>query len=86
LDQVARSADPVSTAQQLGLRVEGASIQVTLVLGPGELHELAGLGVRPGTRVDDQVQAFIPVHLLCEVAATDVVETILAPSEAVPLN
>jgi hypothetical protein len=86
LDQVARSADPLLTARQLGLRVEGDSIQVVLVLGAGEVDELAGLGVRASTRVGDQVQAFIPIHLLCEVAATDVVETILAPSEAVPLN
>ena len=76
----------MAEAQRLGLRVEGGTIQVVLVLGEGDLDELNPFGVRPGTREGDRLQALVPIGALCQIAATQIVETILGPSRPIPLQ
>jgi hypothetical protein len=83
LDQIIRSASPLETAQKLGFRVQGSKLQVIVVLQDEESGYLADFGAEVGKQSGTQVQAFVPLARLCELARTENVLAIRLPAQAV---
>jgi hypothetical protein len=82
LPQIVESADPADTARSLGLRVRQNRVQVALVLnGPStDFLEQAGIDVAPISGAE--MQAFVPIPQLCELAADQRVLAIRPVSQA----
>jgi hypothetical protein len=83
LDQIMRSEAPLETAQKLGFRVEGSKLQVIVILRDEKSGFLAQFGAEVGKQSGTQVQAFVPLPRLCELARTDNVLAIRLPAQAV---
>jgi hypothetical protein len=84
LFQLTQADDPPRAAEQLGFRVQDGKVQVLLVLASEDSAFLGDYGVEIGTQSDNQVQAFAPIDLLCELADTDPVLAIRPLAQAVP--
>jgi hypothetical protein len=82
--QLTQADDPLHTAEQLGFRVKDGKVQVLLVLASEDTDFLQKYGVEPGTQAASQVQAFVPIDQLCELANADPVLAIRPAAQAVP--
>lgn len=83
LGQITQAASPLETARQLGLRVQGDKVQVLLVLNDEDVTFLQDFEVEIGKQSGTQVQAFVPLSRVCELASTDQVLAIRLPDQAV---
>jgi hypothetical protein len=84
LFQVTQATDPLRLAEQLQLKVKGDKIQVLLILEGEDTSFLQNFGVEIGTQNGSQVQAFVPINKLCDLANTDEVLAIRLPARAMP--
>ena len=84
LIQVVTSDDPLAAAQGQGLTIVDDRIQVLLVLDSTETEFLKAYDVQVGKLVGSEVQAFVPVARICELAKHEKVLAIRLPAVAVP--
>jgi hypothetical protein len=82
LRQVFESKDPTQEAQALGLNVREDQVQITLVLSRQGSAFLRALGVDVGKQTDKQIQAYVPISRLCELAEDKRIEAIYPVSQA----
>jgi len=83
LGQIVQSPNPPDTAKQLGARVQEDKIQVLVVLKGEDAGFLEDYDVEVGKQSGTQVQAFVPLSRLCELASSDSVLAIRLPDQAV---
>ncbi len=76
LYQLTQSKDPISSAAKMGLKTKDEKVQVLFVLASEEVDFLLDYQVEPGTQMGNQVQGYIPVEMLCELANNEKVLTI----------
>lgn len=84
LFQITQTPAPLDLAEQLQLKVKEDKILVLLVLDGEDLDFLHDYGVEIGTQVGTQVQAFVPIDQLCDLANTTEVLRIRPPAQAAP--
>jgi hypothetical protein len=84
LFQITQAPDPLDLAEQLGLTVREDRVQVLLILDCEDAGFLRNFEVEIGTQVGTQVQAFVPVDQLCDLANTSEVLAIRLSAQAVP--
>lgn len=84
LFQITQAADPLSLAKQLQLKTKEGKIQVLLILNGKDTSFLEDFAVEIGTQVDAQVQAFVPIKQLCNLAKTKEVLAIRLPDQGMP--
>lgn len=84
LNQIVASADPAQTAQALGMPVRDNQVQVTLVLDGTSTAFLEQAGIQIGKQVGQEVQAYVPISRLCELAAHQSILVIRPVSQAEP--
>jgi hypothetical protein len=77
------ASDPLEMAQALHLRVQGEKIQVMLVLDGADFFFLQEFEVEIGKRSGDQIQAFVPVARLCDLANDERVLAVYPPNQAI---
>ena len=82
LVQIVQAPNALDLAQQLGFRAKDSKIQVPLVLAEPDTAFLKGSDVEVGTQSGNQVQAFVPIDRVCELASTEQVLVIRLPSGA----
>jgi hypothetical protein len=82
--QIVQSSDPLDSAEQLHLNVKEDKVQVLLVLDREDVGFLQDFEVEIGTQSGTEVQAFVPISQLCDLANTDEVLAIRVPAQAVP--
>lgn len=84
LVQIMRSSDPIAQAKQSLLQLrDGDKIQVVLVLSQRDTRFLHAYDVEIGTQADMQVQAYVPLDRLCDLAKTAEVLAINLPAQAI---
>ncbi|MFO7625250.1 MAG: hypothetical protein R6V73_12935 [Anaerolineales bacterium] len=83
LYQLTQSADPFSAAQQSGLRINNGKVQVLFDLASADSTFLSEYGVEIGSQSGNQVQGFVPLDRLCELANLDQVLAIRPPAMAI---
>jgi len=83
LNQVVASADPLSTAASLNLRLKDGKVQVNLVLASEDASFLKDFGGEPGSQAGREIQAFVPIDQLCAIANLEQVLAIRIPAEAI---
>ena len=71
LYQLTKSEDPTSLAGQMGLKVRDEKVQVLFVLKNEDTDFLLDYDVELGTQSGNQVQGYVSVDLLCELANED---------------
>jgi hypothetical protein len=84
LYQITQAPDPITLAQQTGLRVKETKLQVLLIVNRADVQFAPIFGVEVGSRSGTQVQAFVPIDQLCALANTDEVVAIRLPAQAMP--
>jgi len=84
LFQITRAPDPLALAEQSQLKVKEDKVQVLLILDCEDTDFLQDFEVEMGTQSGTQVQAFVPVNQLCDLANTDKVLAIRLPAQAIP--
>jgi hypothetical protein len=84
LYQLTKADNPLLLAEQLGFRTKDGKLHVLLVLTSEETAFLIDFGAELGTQSGNQVQAFVPIDQLCDLANTDSVLAIRPPAQAVP--
>ncbi|MBN1993720.1 MAG: hypothetical protein JW953_13545 [Anaerolineae bacterium] len=84
LSQIIHAPDPLSLAEQLQLKMKGNKLQVLLILDREDTSFLEPFAVELGTQVGMQVQAFVPIDQICDLARTDGVVAIRLPVQALP--
>lgn len=84
LFQVAQSPHPLKLAEQLHLKIKDDKVQVLLILASEDISFLQNFEVELGTQVGVQVQAFVPIDQLCNLANAAEVLAIRLPAMAVP--
>jgi hypothetical protein len=82
LFQIIQAPDPLDAAEQLQLQVRGDKVKVLLILDREDTGFLRDFGVEIGTQSGTQVQAFVPINQLCDLANTDEVLAIRPPAQA----
>ena len=80
--QVVEAADPAQEAKTLGLKVREDRVQVTLILTDKDSAFLRALAVDVGKQAGNQVQAYVPISQLCELAADKRIQAIYPASQA----
>ena len=80
--QIVESKDPVREAQALGLNVHEDQVQITLVLSIKGSAFLRLSGIDVGKQAGKQIQAYVPISRLCELAADKRVEAIYPVRQA----
>ena len=83
LRQLIQAPDPLALARQLGLKVQDDKVQVLLTLADEDTKFLQEFGIEPGTQSGVQVQAFVPVDQLCDLANTAEVLAIRPSAQAI---
>lgn len=84
LSQIVASPDPVAQAAQMLVQVkEGNKIQVALVLSGPDTTFLSAYDVEVGSQSGNNVQAFVPIARLCDLANTEQVLAINLPAQAI---
>ncbi len=84
LFQLTQSETPLETAEKLGLNLQDEKVQALLMLESENTVLPEQFDLEIGTRSGAQVQAFVPIDQLCDLANTPEVIAIKTP--AVPLN
>jgi hypothetical protein len=82
LTQIIESEHPVREAQALGLSVHQDQVQVTLVLKTQDSGFLKSAGFAVDKQAGRQVQAFVPVSRLCELATDKRILAVYPASQA----
>jgi len=80
--QIIVATDPAREAKALGLNVLDDSVQVELVLDRQDTTFLRKAGVEIGKQAGQQVQAYVPIARLCELAADERVLALNPVSQA----
>jgi hypothetical protein len=83
LASVVDAPDPLKLARALDMRVEGDKIQVMLVIDGADISFLNAFGMEIGKRSGDEIQAFVPVDRLCDLANHERVLALYPPHQAV---
>ena len=81
LNQVVQSPDPLSMAKKLNLNVKEDKVQVLLVLAGNDKVLLDKFAVEVGSQAGMQVQVFVAINQLCDLASTDEVLAIRLPAQ-----
>jgi len=84
LFQITQTTDPLGEAEQLQFKIKEDKIQVLLILDGEETDFLQDFEVEIGAQSGEQVQAFVPIEQLCELANTDEVLAIRPSAQASP--
>jgi hypothetical protein len=84
LYQLSQDDNPMQVAEQLQISTKDDKIQVMLVLADAETEIPVDFGVEAGTQVENEVQAFVPVDQLCDLANTDAIIGIRMALQAMP--
>lgn len=71
LFQITQAPDPLNLAEQLQFKVREGKVQVLLILDDEGTDFLSDFEVEMGTQSGTQVQAFVPISQLCDLANTD---------------
>lgn len=74
--------DPALVAEHLGLRTKERKVQVLLLLASEETSFLQDFGAEVGTQVGNEVQAFMPIDQLCQLANHDTVLAVRPAAQA----
>jgi hypothetical protein len=82
LQQIIQSENPVKAAKELGLATKENKIQVILVLEDEKTDFLANFDTEITAQSSTQVQAFVPIDRLCELAGMQTVLAIHPPALA----
>lgn len=77
--QIVEADEPLALAQQLGLPLQADLIQVALVLQTDDTAFLESLGVVVSGQSGQEVQAYAPVNLLCELAERTEIAAVRLP-------
>jgi hypothetical protein len=80
---VLEAADPLDTARALKMQVSGNKIQVMLVLDGAPTSFLRDFEAEVGKQSGDQVQAYVPIARLCDLANDERILAIYPPNQAV---
>lgn len=80
--QVVGAEKPVQEAQALGLNVRKGQVQVMMILEGTDSAFLYQTGIEVDKQADEQVQAFVPIARLCELARHKRVLAIYPASQA----
>jgi hypothetical protein len=84
LSQIVASSNPADTAKQMQIPVkEGDKIQVVLTLEGPDTTFLPAYGAEIGSQSGNNVQVYVPIARLCELANTQQVLAINLPASAV---
>jgi hypothetical protein len=83
LFQLTQADDPPRAAEELGFKVRDGKIQALLVLAGEDTSFLKEYGVELGTQSANQVQAFVPIDQLCELADSDLVLAVRPAAQAI---
>lgn len=83
LFQLTQAQDPLRAAESGGFRVKDGKVQVLLVLASEDNEFLKNFDVELGTQSASQVQAFVPIDQLCELANTDPVLAIRPAAQVI---
>jgi len=84
LYQLIQAPNPTDSAKGLGFPVKDDKIQVLLVLKGQDVDFLKRFDVEVGSRDGANLQAFVPVSRLCDLANSDQIAAIRKPAMAVP--
>jgi hypothetical protein len=76
LSQVISDTNPAAKAQALGLQVRESKVQVTLVLDGPDAAFLRQAGVEVGKQLGNEVQAYVPISQLCNLAKHERIQAI----------
>jgi hypothetical protein len=82
LGQIVGVPNALDVAQRLGVTTKGVKIQVLLVLSDPDVAFLEAFEVEVGTQSGNEVQAFVPIDRVCELANVEQVLAIRLPSGA----
>jgi hypothetical protein len=83
LNQVVASSDPLKMAASLNLRLREGKVQVLLVLASADPSFLEEFEVEPGSQAGQEIQAFVPLDRLCEIANLEQVLAIRIPAQGI---
>ena len=83
LNQVVASPDPLGTAASLNLRMDEGGIQVNILMTGDDPSFLRDFGVEPGSQTAQEIQVYVPIDQLCDIANLDKVVAIRVPAEAI---
>ena len=84
LFQITQAPDPLDLAEELQFKIRKDKIQVLLILDRNETDFLRDFEVELGTQSGTQVQAFVPIGQLCDLANTDQVLAIRPLAQIAP--
>jgi hypothetical protein len=84
LQQLIHAEDADAFANQRGLLVRDGRVQVILVLAGDDADFLRQYDTEPGTRWDEQMQTWVPIDRLCDLANAEGVLAVRVPSQALP--
>lgn len=76
--------DALSMAEQLGFPVQDNAIQVLIVLAGEETAFLEEFGAQVGTQSGNEVQAYVPIDRLCDLANSDAVSAVRPVAQPMP--
>jgi hypothetical protein len=71
LRQVVEAKDPAQAAQALGMPVRENLVQVSLVLDGSDTAFLERAGIDVAKQIGQEIQAFVPLLRLCDLAADE---------------
>jgi hypothetical protein len=77
------ASNPLEMAQALHMQIQDEKIQVMLVLDGADVSFLQEFEVEIGKQSGDQVQAFVPIARLCDLANEERVLAVYPPSQAI---
>jgi len=80
---VMAASDPLEMAKALRMQVQGDKIQVMLVLDGVDASFLREFEVEIGKQSGDQVQAFVPLARLCDLANDERILAMYPPNQAI---
>jgi len=83
LQQIVRAGNPLELAEALQITTREDKIEVLLLLDDTDTRFLQDFGAAVGSRSGNQVQAFVPISALCDLARTHQVIAIHLPDRAV---
>ena len=84
LASVFDAPNPIEMAETLQIQMRGYKIQVVLVVDGSDRAFLDNYEVEITKQFGDQIQAFVPIARLCEVAGDERILSMYPPSLAVP--
>jgi hypothetical protein len=80
---VVDAPDPLEVAKALDMQVRGDKIQIVVVLDDSDTAFLKEFDAEIGTRSGDEIQAFVPVDRLCDLANHERILALYPPYQGV---